>query len=110
MPLSSLRTADSNAKSPEVQITGDPRPSQKYMPPTPVKELALSRLSLHLVMSGRDGEQKAEVRPGGDLGGNPLKFTKFNFVLVLFEAEGSRHFLFYPNQLRNLHRGDRVLL
>lgn len=90
MPLSSLRTADSNEKSPEEQISGDPRASQRY----PQKELALSRLSPHLVMSGRDWEQKAEVsktrrRPWR----KSFKVHKFNFVLVLFEAEGVETFL-----------------
>lgn len=36
-----------------------------------------------------------------------FKVHKFNFVLILLQAEGSRRFLFYPNQLRNLQREDK---
>lgn len=57
MSLSSLRTADSSEKSPEVQISGDPRAFQKY----PQEELAPSRLSLHLAVSDYWG-QKAEAK------------------------------------------------
>lgn len=52
-------------------------------------------------------EGRGKVRPTGDLGWNPLKFT--NLILSWFcsRLRGSRHFLFYPNQLSNLQREDK---
>lgn len=52
-------------------------------------------------------EGRGKVRPTGDLGWNPLKFT--NLILSWFcsRLRGSRHFLFSPNQLSNLQREDK---
>lgn len=59
----------------------------------------------HKWLLGAEGRGK--VRPIRDLGWNPLKFTNLILSWFLFEAGGSRHFLFYPNQLSHLQREDK---